>query len=66
MPGRRGEGIGHELLNGLIQRAGADGYPALSASVQKDHPEVGIFRESGFETVGETEQSLTMRRALAG
>ena len=66
VPGRRGEGIGHELLAGLIERAEAAGYPALSASVQKDHPEVGIFEQAGFETVVETEQSLTMRRPFAG
>jgi L-amino acid N-acyltransferase YncA len=65
VPGRRGEGIGHELLGGLIQRAEVAGYPALSASVQKDHPEVGIFEQSGFETVVETEQSLTMRRTTS-
>ena len=65
VPSRRGEGIGHELLNGLIERAEAAGFPGLSASVQKDHPEVGIFREARFETVEETEQSLTMRRSFA-
>ena len=62
MPGRRGEGIGHELLAGLLERAEAEGFPALSASVQKNHPEVSIFEQAGFVTVGEDEQSLTMRR----
>ena len=64
VPGRRGEGIGHELLAGLLERAQVAGYPALSASVQRHHPEVGIFEQAGFETVGETEQALTMRRAF--
>jgi L-amino acid N-acyltransferase YncA len=64
VPGRRGEGIGHKLLEGLIERAEAGGFPALSASVHRHHPEVGIFEQAGFETVGETDQALTMRRAL--
>jgi GNAT superfamily N-acetyltransferase len=64
VPGRRGEGIGHELLHGLIARAEADGYPALSASVQRNHPEVHIFEETGFEPVAGTEHSLTMRRTF--
>ena len=66
VPGRRGEGIGKELLHSLVERAQADGHPALSASVQKNHPEVKTFEREGFETVGETESTLTMRRALAG
>jgi ribosomal protein S18 acetylase RimI-like enzyme len=65
VPGRRGEGIGHELMHGLIERAEAEGYPALSASVRKNHPEVEIFRDIGFETVSESEQALTMRRPLS-
>jgi GNAT superfamily N-acetyltransferase len=65
VPGRRGEGIGHELLSGLLERARTDGYPALSASVQKAHPEVGIFADAGFAPVSEGERSVTMRRPLA-
>jgi GNAT superfamily N-acetyltransferase len=64
VPGRRGEGIGHELLQGLLDRARAAGYPALSASVRRNHPEVGIFEDTGFETVRESEHALTMRRAF--
>jgi GNAT superfamily N-acetyltransferase len=64
VPGRRREGIGQALLAGLIERARLDGYPALSASVQKDHPEVGIFEDSGFEQVGESEHTVTLRRPL--
>ncbi len=64
VPGRRGEGIGQALLRGLIERAQADGYSALSASVQKDHSEVGIFEESGFERLGESEHTVTLRLSL--
>ena len=65
VPSRRGEGIGQELLHDLLERARADGYPALSASVERNHPEVHIFEREGFETVGESEDTLTMRRAFA-
>src|SRR4029079_4749641 len=65
VPGRRGEGIGHELLAGLLERAEAQGFPALSASVQKNHPEVSIFEQAGFVSVGEDDNSLTMRRPLS-
>ncbi len=64
VPGRRGEGIGQELLHALVERAQADGFPALSASVERNHPEVHIFEREGFETVVEGEHTLTMRRTL--
>jgi GNAT superfamily N-acetyltransferase len=64
VPGRRGQGIGQELLRGLLERAAADGYAALSAAVQSDHPEVHAFEDKGFETVGESEDTLTMVRRL--
>jgi GNAT superfamily N-acetyltransferase len=64
VPGRRGEGIGQELVRGLVERARADGHPALSASVEKNHPELHLFEHAGFETVGETEYTVTLRRPL--
>ena len=65
VPGRRGEGIGQELLHALVERAQADGYPARSASMERSHPEVHIFEREDFETVSESEQTLTMQRAFA-
>jgi L-amino acid N-acyltransferase YncA len=65
VPGRRGEGIGHELLRGLAERARADGYRALSASIERQRPdEVGIFEQEGFEPVRESEHALVLRRNL--
>jgi L-amino acid N-acyltransferase YncA len=64
VPGRRGEGIGHELLRHLVERAQSARYPALSASVERHNAEVGIFADEGFETVGESDLALTMRLAL--
>jgi L-amino acid N-acyltransferase YncA len=65
VPGRRGQGIGQELLRGLVERAAADGYTALSAAVQSDHPEVHAFEVHGFETVGQSEDTLTMVRRVS-
>jgi len=65
VPGRRGEGIGHELLRRLIDRGRAEGYQALSASIERSNAEVSIFAQEGFETVGESDLALTMRRSLA-
>jgi L-amino acid N-acyltransferase YncA len=64
VPGRRGEGIGHALLHKLLARAEADGHPALSASVERNHPDASIFVQEGFETVGETEYAVTMCRTF--
>jgi GNAT superfamily N-acetyltransferase len=65
VPSRQGEGIGQELLAGLLARAKADGYPGLSASVEKDYPERASLLEQGFEPLGEHGTSLTMHRSLA-
>jgi GNAT superfamily N-acetyltransferase len=64
VPGRRGEGIGHELLRALVERAGSEGFPGLSASIQRSHPEVSLFEQEGFETVVEGEHTVTLRRSL--
>jgi L-amino acid N-acyltransferase YncA len=64
VPGRRGEGIGQELLRSLIDRAQRGGYPALSASVERNHPDARVFEQEGFETVGEGEYAVTMRRTF--
>jgi GNAT superfamily N-acetyltransferase len=65
VPSRQGEGIGEELLAALLARAGADGFPALSASVEKDYPERESLLGQGFEPVGESGMTLTMLRRLA-
>jgi GNAT superfamily N-acetyltransferase len=64
VPGRRGEGIGQELLAGLLERARGAGHQAVSVSVEKDHPEVQIYEQAGFEQVRETEHALIMRHVL--
>ena len=65
VPSRRGRGIGHELLTGLIEQARAQGYGAISLSVEKDSPAVKLYQRYGFERVGETPAALVMRAELA-
>ncbi len=49
VPSRRGRGIGEALLEALCERARADGYGALSLSVERDNPAlVSFYEEHGF------------------
>jgi len=64
VPTRQGQGIGATLLAALVERAKAEGYPALSASVRRDHSDAPLFTEQGFEQVREEGETLTLRRSL--
>jgi len=66
VPSRRGRGIGDALLEALSERARADGYSALSLSVERGNAALETFYgQHGFAVVGEgDEHSVTMRRAL--
>jgi ribosomal protein S18 acetylase RimI-like enzyme len=65
VPSRRGRGVGHELMTGLLERAKREGYPAISLSVEKGSPAVKLYERYGFERVGETPSALAMRAPLA-
>jgi GNAT superfamily N-acetyltransferase len=64
VPSRQGEGIGQELVRGVLERAQVDAYRAVSVSVEKNHPEIAVYEEQGFEPVGETDNAVVMRRVL--
>jgi ribosomal protein S18 acetylase RimI-like enzyme len=64
VPSRRGRGVGHELMTGLLERARRDGYGAISLSVEKGSPAVKLYERYGFERVGETPSALVMRAQL--
>jgi len=66
VPSRRGRGIGEALVEALSERARADGYGALSLSVERGNKALETFYgERGFAIVGEgDEHSVTMRRDL--
>jgi ribosomal protein S18 acetylase RimI-like enzyme len=64
VPSRRGGGLGSELLDALLVRARADGYDAISLSVEKGSPAVGLYERHGFDHVREDDGALTMRADL--
>jgi ribosomal-protein-alanine N-acetyltransferase len=65
VPSRRGSGLGSELLEALLARAKADGYEALSLSVEKENPAVGLYQRHGFVPVREEDGAVTMKIDLA-
>ena len=64
VPSRRGTGLGSELLDALLERARADGHDAISLSVEKDSPAVGLYERHGFERFREDDGAYTMRADL--
>lgn len=66
VPSRRGGGLGSELLEALLARARADGYAAISLSVEKGSPAVGLYERHGFERVRDDDGGVTMRASLTG
>jgi ribosomal protein S18 acetylase RimI-like enzyme len=65
VPSKRGSGLGSELLDALMAKARAEGYEAISLSVEKDNPAVALYERHGFERVREDDGAYTMRAALA-
>jgi ribosomal protein S18 acetylase RimI-like enzyme len=64
VPSRRRHGVGRELLDELLQSAGAEGHTAISLSVEADSPAVAFYERNGFERVGEHEGGLVMLKRL--
>lgn len=63
---RRHEGIGRQLLVHLIDASEAQGYVALSLSVNHANPARGLYESVGFQPVGKPrESSVTMIRHSA-
>jgi ribosomal protein S18 acetylase RimI-like enzyme len=66
VPNARGKGVGTKLLDALVERAREQGFEAISLSVDKRNSgAIALYRQHGFEQVGETDDSLTLRAALA-
>jgi ribosomal protein S18 acetylase RimI-like enzyme len=66
VPSRRGSGLGSELLDALLARARAEGHEAISLSVEKDSPAVGLYERHGFARLREDDGALTMLADLRG
>jgi ribosomal protein S18 acetylase RimI-like enzyme len=60
----RGRGIGTALLEALIRHATADGYSAVSLSVEEDNPAVRLYERAGFIRIRQVENAWTMRLGL--
>src|SRR5437870_5953760 len=63
-PTHRRQGIGRALLNALIGRARLEEFPALSLSVDPSNPSRSLYESSGFQRVGESGTSWTLRLPL--
>jgi ribosomal protein S18 acetylase RimI-like enzyme len=59
---RRHEGIGRRLLVGLIEASIAQGYEALSLSVNINNPARGLYESVGFQPTETRETAMTMIR----
>lgn len=63
---RRHEGVGRQLLVDLIEASQAQGWAALSLSVNHANPARGLYESVGFQPHGKArESSLTMIRHVA-
>lgn len=60
----RTRGVGRALLRTLIAHARAEGYPALSLSVDPANPSRGLYESEGFQRVGAAGTSWTFRLPL--
>lgn len=61
VPSKRGSGLGSELLDALVARARADGYDALSLSVEQGSPAIGLYARHGFAEIAQDDGAVTMR-----
>lgn len=59
----RGQGIGTELVNGLIDEAARAGR-ALTLGVVKTNPALRLYRRLGFRTTHDDDRKFYMRRDL--
>jgi ribosomal protein S18 acetylase RimI-like enzyme len=64
VPSCRGKGYGRELLQALLEKARAEGYSAISLSVEPDNPALKLYERHGFGKVGERGGAFVMRAEL--
>lgn len=59
-PEYRGQGIGTQLLNQMLDMLRQKGYPQVSLSVQKENYALRMYQKAGFETVEERGEEVLM------
>lgn len=64
-PGCRRHGIGTALMTALFALAMERDVPALSLSVERDNPAVRLYRQLGFEHIGDVDNAWTMGKRLS-
>jgi ribosomal protein S18 acetylase RimI-like enzyme len=62
-PAARGQGVGTQLMQEMLAAARGK-YATLSLSVSVENPARRLYQRLGFETVGQTGTSLTMKFKL--
>ncbi|HET7516075.1 MAG TPA: GNAT family N-acetyltransferase [Gaiella sp.] len=66
VPNARGKGVGTALLDALVERARADGYPTISLSVDRANAgAIELYERHGFQRISEDDDSVTMLARLA-
>lgn len=65
VPGRRGEGIGADLVAALVDEAKRRGVRAISLSVEQANPAARLYERLGFVVVARSDTDLTMVLELA-
>jgi GNAT superfamily N-acetyltransferase len=62
VPSRRGQGVGRELLDALLEQARTEGHAGISLSAERDS--TAFYERFGFEQVKDTGAAVTMRARL--
>lgn len=60
----RGKGIGNRILKALIEKAKIDGYSSISLSVDPENTALRLYERAGFNKVGVSGTSWTMKLDL--
>ncbi len=62
--GRRGQGIGTQLLENMLQALVAEGYTQVSLSVDRRNPALHLYKRLGFQVHEEAGTAYTMVKTL--
>jgi GNAT superfamily N-acetyltransferase len=62
VPGRRGSGLGGELMQALLERARLEGHSAISLSAQKGMTK--LYERYGFQAIEDKDGTVTMKASL--